>query len=242
MQLEFDKDRLLELMHHFHTLTGFRIVLFDDNHQQILSVPDTDCPFCTEMKNDTQTRTKCLESDLYSFNECKKKKKLIIYRCHANRIEATIPLIENHIVIGYLMFGQLSDVPDEKIQAAAKILEATTFYVIYDKLIKLGRQNFIEKLQAYISEHIIDPLDSHKIAHGLGMSRSQLYLFSNKYLGTGIAEYIRQQRIDHAKKLLKTTDLPITEVAKQSGFLDYTYFYRVFKKVTGHSPKNYRVM
>ena len=74
------------------------------------------------------------------------------------------------------------------------------------------------------------------------MSRSQLYLFSNKYLGTGIAEYIRQQRIDHAKKLLKTTDLPITEVAKQSGFLDYTYFYRVFKKVTGHSPKNYRVM
>lgn len=53
-----------------------------------------------------------MESDRSSFHQCKTERRLIIYRCHAGLIEAVVPLIDNHIVIGYLMFGQISDASD----------------------------------------------------------------------------------------------------------------------------------
>lgn len=51
MRLEFDSNRLLQLMKDFHILTGIRIVLFDDEYQELLSYPGKDCAFCHRMKS-----------------------------------------------------------------------------------------------------------------------------------------------------------------------------------------------
>ncbi|MCC8045568.1 MAG: PocR ligand-binding domain-containing protein [Clostridiales bacterium] len=268
MRLEFDSDQLFQLMKDFHILTGIRIVLFDDEYQELLSYPGSDCTFCHLMKSSPSGLKKCQESDAYSFQQCNADQHLIIYHCHAGLIEATAPLIDNHIVIGYLMFGQisdanseeelketLSDIPvtdesdifseiplktDEQIHAAAKIMEACTFYVIQNETILMRRQNFTNNLRTFLLEHLSENLDAENIASYLGISRSKLYMTCSRYLGMGIAEYVRDLRLEEAKNLLKTTDLSITEVAQRVGFEDYNYFSRVFKKETGYSARKYR--
>lgn len=272
MKLEFNEGQLLELMKDFYILTGIRIVLFDDEYKELLSYPPMDCSFCSHIKQHPVTQKLCVECDHNSFHQCKTERKLTIYHCHAGLIEATVPLIENHIVIGYLMFGQISDassfadlqqnyrqtdlpkiIPDqeiflseiplktsEEIHAAAKIMEACTFYALFNETISLRNQNFTTNLREYLMSRLGERIDADIIARDLGISRSKLYSSCDKYLGMGIAEYLRNLRLEHAKHLLKDTSLPITQIADRVGFDDYNYFCRCFKRDTGYSARKYR--
>lgn len=274
MKLAFNETQLLELMKDFYILTGIRIVLFDDEYQELLSYPSKDCRFCTRIKQLKDIGKHCMESDRSSFQQCKTERRLIIYHCHAGLIEATVPLIDNHIVIGYLMFGQISDAADlnelkelvfqgdlashrldleemlceiplkkrEQIHAAAKIMDACTFYALMNETIAIRCHNFTTHLTEYLIPHLREPLTSETIARDLGISRSKLYSSCDKYLGMGIAEYIRTLRLEQAQKLLKESDLSITQISDSIGFEDYNYFCRVFKKETGYSAKKYREM
>ncbi|MCD8022616.1 MAG: AraC family transcriptional regulator, partial [Lachnospiraceae bacterium] len=112
-------------------------------------------------------------------------------------------------------------------------------YVIQNETIIMRRQNFTNNLRTFLLEHLSENLDADNIASCLGVSRSKLYMACNKYLGMGIAEYVRDLRLEEAKNLLKTTDLSITDIAMRVGFDDYNYFSRVFKKETGYSAKNH---
>ena len=60
------------------------------------------------------------------------------------------------------------------------------------------------------------------------------------YLGCGLAEYIRKQRIVHAQRMLTETDMPITDIAFATGFADYNHFSRIFKLTVGLSAREYR--
>lgn len=274
MKLEFNEEQLLELMKDFYTLTGIRIVLFDDEYEELLSYPASGCAFCMRIKQHEHTKKLCLESDIRSFQQCKTARQLIVYHCHAGLIEAVIPLVDNHIVIGYLMFGQVSDasthselkqtlihthlleyMPElesllneiplknsEQIHAAAKIMEACTFYALMKETIALRTQNFTKHLTQYLLPRLHEHLDAAAVAEDLGISRSKLYLSCDKYLGMGIAEYIRTLRLEHAQQLLRETTMTITQISAESGFEDYNYFCRIFKKEVGCSAKKYREM
>lgn len=272
MKLDFNETQLLALMKDFYTLTGIRIVLFDDEYQELLAYPLENCAFCAHIKENATTKKFCIESDQNSFQQCKTTRQLIIYHCHAGLIEAVIPLIDNHIVIGYLMFGQISDASSpnvlketlmqtslkkymdgleplfstiplknsKEIHAAAHIMEACTYYALMNESIALRKQNFTKHLTEYLLPRLNEHLDADQIAKSLGISRSKLYLSCDKYLGMGIAEYIRTLRMEQAQHLLKASPYSITTIANMVGFEDYNYFRRVFKKETGYSAKKYR--
>ena len=52
--------------------------------------------------------------------------------------------------------------------------------------------------------------------------------------------YIAKKRMDNAQELLKSTTLPVQDIASLSGYDDAAYFTRLFKKKTGISPRDYR--
>ena len=54
------------------------------------------------------------------------------------------------------------------------------------------------------------------------------------------AVFVTRLRVAEAKRLLQRRELSITEVAQAVGYGDYAYFSRVFKKLTGISPRQYR--
>ena len=55
-----------------------------------------------------------------------------------------------------------------------------------------------------------------------------------------LTDYVNQQRIAHAQYLLQGTNTPIKSIAQQCGIADLNYFVRIFKRITGVTPKSYR--
>ncbi len=255
-----NQKELLALLKDFYLLTGIKIVLFDASYQEILAYPATHCDYCRKLRSTTEGEQHCIESNIRSFQHCERTQTLTVYHCHAGLVEATAPLIDNGLLIGYIMFGQITDISDpnelrerfpsdhldiiqkspEEISAAAKILEACTFYVLLKRLLQTKRHNFIENIKKYIWEHLSENLTVDDLLVEFQISRSHLYRSAHKYLGMNIAEYIRRQQLEKAKLLLQTTDMPISQIAEQTGFADYNYFCRVFKRVVGMPAKKYR--
>jgi len=62
----------------------------------------------------------------------------------------------------------------------------------------------------------------------------------NRELGLSPWDYLNRYRIYQAKELLRRTSDSIRAIARQVGFKDQAYFSRVFRKVTGVSPKAFR--
>lgn len=274
MKIDYNEKELESLMKDFNLLTGMRIVLFDAAYHELIAYPKQHCRFCARMKSQEETKRLCDESDRTSFQTCRRSNKLIIYHCHAGLIEATAPLVDHGIVIGYMMFGQISDCQSrdeltdllgrnihffhghadephiyasdislknsEQIQAAAKIMEACTFYVLLKNTISVRRSNFIHNMDRYLITHLSENLSVDAIAASLGVSKTRLYEACALYYGRPIGEHIRTLRLEQAKKLLKETDMPITRISDTVGFADYNYFCRVFKKEVGIPAKKYR--
>ncbi|MGH7927818.1 MAG: helix-turn-helix transcriptional regulator [Candidatus Binatia bacterium] len=58
--------------------------------------------------------------------------------------------------------------------------------------------------------------------------------------GLRLIEYFHQRQVDRAKRMLETTDLPVKEVGESSAFGSDQTFHRVFKRVSGVSPGQWR--
>ena len=78
------------------------------------------------------------------------------------------------------------------------------------------------------------------VAASCGMTPSYFSDLFHRETGKTLTEHIRERRIDHAKHLLKTTELQIQTVALHCGILDVQYFSRIFKRQTGKTPREYR--
>ena len=82
----------------------------------------------------------------------------------------------------------------------------------------------------------------NELSEKMGMSRNVLNKKLNAEIGFTSSQFIRNYRLDFARKLLAENfaDRNITEIAYKSGFNDPKYFTRCFTKQYGTSPSNYR--
>ncbi len=129
---------------------------------------------------------------------------------------------------------------EEEIQSAASIMEACTSYIIYKELITPESSKIIAAAKKYIEERLSEDINVNSLCEELKISRTRLYEIFRNELKTGISKYILQRRLHYAKKLLKTTELSVSEIAEKAGFTAYNYFSRVYKKKYGKSPRYYR--
>lgn len=114
MNITFDTEKLYEIMAHFYTLTKIRIVMFDDNFNQILSVPDKDCGFCGTLKENTMLNERCKLCDTNARSVCRNTNNIHTYTCHAGLTESIAPIKMNGIILGYIMLGQIIDKSKKK--------------------------------------------------------------------------------------------------------------------------------
>ena len=88
-------------------------------------------------------------------------------------------------------------------------------------------------------------LSSHEITVGelskkVYLSETHFRRLFHKVIGTSPVQFIRQQRVDRACALLRTTDMPIKQISQHCGFADDAFFSRVFHRLVGTSPAAYR--
>lgn len=102
-------------------------------------------------------------------------------------------------------------------------------------------ERLLNDIVGFIEKNIDDDaLNPTSISDFIGMGKTSLYEKLKELTGKTPGEYIRMVRLDHASKLLKTTQLTVQEVMYKSGFSSKSYFYKEFAARFGSSPKEYR--
>lgn len=98
----------------------------------------------------------------------------------------------------------------------------------------------VRTVKTCVAKHYSDELSLESLAARVYMSPSYLSRVFKRETGENLSIYIQNVRIDAAKTLLRTTSLRTYEVAERVGFSDPVYFSRIFKKITGVKPKDFR--
>lgn len=93
---------------------------------------------------------------------------------------------------------------------------------------------------AYLHQHYTRAISRWELAQAVGVSEDYLSRVFNREIGLSPWEYLNRYRIYQAKALLRQTNDRISSVAQQVGFQDQRYFSRVFRKITGVGPKEFR--
>lgn len=93
---------------------------------------------------------------------------------------------------------------------------------------------------AYIQSHLREDLKMNEVADYVHLSRSHFSALFKQSFGKTYLEYVMEQRMQRAGKLLKETRRKIYEIALDVGFSDYKYFNRCFREYFGLSPREWR--
>lgn len=94
--------------------------------------------------------------------------------------------------------------------------------------------------ESYIREHLSENLKVSAIAGGVGISQSQLLRLFRVEHGATVQQFIRDLRVNEARRLLTTTSMPLKEIAHKVGFTDPQHFNKVIRWNTGYSPTRLR--
>ncbi|HRI12627.1 MAG TPA: AraC family transcriptional regulator [Verrucomicrobiota bacterium] len=98
----------------------------------------------------------------------------------------------------------------------------------------------IAKAKQYIREHHTEDLSLGQVAAQANTSIFYFCKLFRKVTGLTFTEFVSRTRIEKARNLLLNPNLRISEIAFEVGFQSLTHFNRVFKKVVGESPTQYR--
>jgi len=102
-----------------------------------------------------------------------------------------------------------------------------------------GKDKLISTIQDYIDQNLGGKLQLNEIADAFGLSPAYLSVLFKKNTDIGFSEYVYTRKIEEAKKMLLSDDMKVYEVADALGFESAYYFSKVFKKVSGMSPREY---
>lgn len=101
----------------------------------------------------------------------------------------------------------------------------------------LSSNTFIQKLTEIIKNNISnEKFGVSELAAEISMSRSNLLRKVQKNTGLSVSQFIRKIRLEHARELLKSTNLNVAEIAFEVGFSSSSYFIKCFHEHYGYSP------
>lgn len=104
-----------------------------------------------------------------------------------------------------------------------------------------NQQNkYVTTVVRYMYKHLHENLTLEQISEEFDLSKSYLYSIFRKNTGHAPLDFFISLKMKEACKLLRLTDIYIYEVAGRLGYKDQYYFSRVFKKVIGVSPREYK--
>lgn len=194
MSLNMNVEKMKELLHDFYILTDIRVVIFDDKHIEILSFPETHSDFCKIMMDNDKTKSQCYKSFLKSIQVCKKTGELVISHCHAGLIEVTAPLKDNDNIIGYVVFGQITDIQDNKklLLETVKRFQALGVDILWETAIQEVKYRNISQIMA-ISQIINACIYSVMLKELVSHDNERLINEMNEYINANLHTEITSQ-------------------------------------------------
>jgi two-component system, response regulator YesN len=117
--------------------------------------------------------------------------------------------------------------------------------VVDNKLVDVSAQNPSNRIPIrealdYINNNLKNDLTQKEVADHVHLNPSYLSVLFKEHVKLTFSEYVTRRRIQRAKELLMSTNLPIVDIAEESGYKTAKYFIKIFKEIEGETPSAYR--
>lgn len=122
-----------------------------------------------------------------------------------------------------------------------RIIQTQTLKSFDNEIIASSKSPITPSIE-YIRENIKNTINLKDLSDKACMSTTSFYRYFKRELGISPIEYILNEKIKYAKKLLSNPNIQVNEVSYATGFEDCNYFIRIFKKYEGVTPKQYQLM
>ena len=106
----------------------------------------------------------------------------------------------------------------------------------------LHADSVIKKCEIWMEEHYREIDAIKQMVESSTVPERSLKRRFKAATGSSLIEYLQNLRIEEAKRLLEYHDLPVDEISASVGYLDASFFRRLFKRLTGMTPSSYRRM
>ncbi|MGG1517420.1 AraC family transcriptional regulator [Paenibacillus oryzisoli] len=109
--------------------------------------------------------------------------------------------------------------------------------------LRMNREQYTlaSSVKAYVAEHYANPdISLAQVSDEFAVNVKTLSRIFKEEIGEKFVDYLARIRMDHAKQLLEETAEPVQEIAEKVGYLYPMSFIRVFKKIVGTTPGDYR--
>ncbi|MDO5575234.1 MAG: response regulator [bacterium] len=98
----------------------------------------------------------------------------------------------------------------------------------------------VSMIEEYIRKNYMNMISMQDAAHAINYSEPYFCKMFKQQYGKNFTSYLTEYRVEEAKKLLMQPNVNVKEVGVRIGYPDSTYFARVFRRMTGESPSEYR--
>lgn len=143
-------------------------------------------------------------------------------------------------VIDYLLtpidFNELKFAIDRSVKSLNQV---SLMDVLNNKPTVLAKEQ-INTILDYIHDHYDEEINLTTLADIMHLNRHYVSRFFKEAVGMNFIDYLTAYRIEKAKQLLMKTEESITEISGTVGYIDSTYFSKLFKKKVGQSPYQFR--
>jgi len=152
------------------------------------------------------------------------------------KFEALMQAFINSVVEDDIYFKTPYSITGQLLELLGQLLE------IKEKHASLVMQADVQirRAQAFIAKHALEKIDYSELARQFGMSKRTFWRKFARLIHRPPLRYQLAIRLNHAQRLLLTTQLSIAEIATHAGFENVYYFSSIFTKKTGMPPLSYR--
>ncbi len=110
----------------------------------------------------------------------------------------------------------------------------------YSEYISVNKLNSIKTIFEFIENNYQKEINIRDACQIMNLTESAFYKFMKRHTNKKFTTILNEYRLEHASKLLTSSDLQISEVSYQSGFRNLSYFNRVFKEAYHQTPREMR--
>ena len=135
-----------------------------------------------------------------------------------------------HLVYKFTTFSNMIDIICQRLQNCSSKKDQDA----------LSNRNFLKVLRC-IDENLTGDCSLSNIAEKMNMNSNYLGQVFKREMGKTYTTYITELRIEKAKQMIDAGNLSLSEISDELQFSDYFYFLKTFKRITGVTPKQYRM-
>lgn len=141
-----------------------------------------------------------------------------------------------HISVEEILPGELEP---EKL---ARRLSARARAVLtgYQEHFRRRESNTVLQAKQYVADHFAEDVSLNQVARHVCLSPAYFSTLFRTETGCGFVKYLQHVRVEHAKKLLKSSKMRVSDIARAVGYQDQKFFNKVFLSETSVTPSEYR--